>query len=169
MTLSILLSTIAMVMVSVSIHGGIAFGQAVPLIPINSGNSTLDKGLPVFYDCIDEKIDNSKGAEEDDYFEKEPTKNEVTTCYEETFLTGSDTSSSDETDTSSSDETDTSSSDETDTSSSDETDTSSSDETDTSSSDETDTSSSDDSQMRASDYTSDLNGNIAKFNELFGY
>ena len=129
MTLPVLFSTIAMVVVSVSINGGMAFGQAVPLIPIQSGNSTLDKGLPVFYDCIDEKIDNSKGAEEDDYFEKEPTKNEVTSCYEETFLK----------------------------------------ETDTSSSDETDTSSSDDAQMRSSDYTSDLNGNIAKFNELFGY
>ena len=86
MTLPILLSTIAMVMVSVSIHGGMAYGQAVPLIPIQSGNSTLDKGLPVFYDCIDEKIDNSKGAEEDDYFEKEPTKNEVKTCYSEVLL-----------------------------------------------------------------------------------
>jgi hypothetical protein len=111
MTLPILLSTIAMVVVSVSFHGGMAFGQAVPLIPIQSGNSTLDKGLPIFYDCIDEKIDNSKGAEEDDYFEKEPTKNEVTSCYEETFLSGTNTSSSDDSDTSSSDDSDTSSSD----------------------------------------------------------
>ncbi|HKR74643.1 MAG TPA: hypothetical protein VJR94_11105 [Candidatus Nitrosocosmicus sp.] len=63
-----------------------AYSQAVDLIEINSGNQSLDSGLPAFYDCIDEKIDESKGAEEDDYFEKEPTKNEVKTCYSEVFL-----------------------------------------------------------------------------------
>jgi len=31
----------------------ISYGEAVPLIPINTGNVTLDKGLPVFYECID--------------------------------------------------------------------------------------------------------------------
>jgi hypothetical protein len=63
-----------------------AYSQAVDLIEINSGNQSLDSGLPAFYDCIDEKIDESKGAEEDDYFEKEPTKNEVKTCYSEVLL-----------------------------------------------------------------------------------
>ncbi len=72
----------------------ISYGQAVPLIPIHTGNVTLDKGLPVFYDCIDKKIDNSKGVEEDNYFEKEPTKNEVTTCYNEVFFDNSDVQSS---------------------------------------------------------------------------
>src|ERR1044072_8057665 len=64
----------------------ISYGEAVPLIPINTGNATLDKGLPVFYDCIDKKIDNSKGDEADSYFDSEPTKNEVTTCYYEVFF-----------------------------------------------------------------------------------
>jgi hypothetical protein len=63
-----------------------AYAQAVDLIEINSGNLTLDNNLPAFYDCIDEKIDESKGVEEDDYFEKEPTKNEVKICYGEVFL-----------------------------------------------------------------------------------
>ena len=67
----------------------ISYGEAVPLIPINTGNVTLDKGLPVFYDCIDKKIDNSKGDEADNYFEKEPTKNEVITCYNEVFFDNS--------------------------------------------------------------------------------
>jgi len=68
----------------------ISYGEAVPLIPIHTGNVTLDKGLPVFYDCIDKKIDDSKGVEEDNYFEKEPTKNEVTSCYNEVFFGNSD-------------------------------------------------------------------------------
>ena len=63
-----------------------AYSQAVDLIEINSGNQTLDSGLPQFYDCIDEKIDSSKGAEQDSYFEKEPTKHEVTSCYNEILL-----------------------------------------------------------------------------------
>ncbi len=76
------------------IQVNISYGEAVPLIPIQTGNVTLDKGLPVFYDCIDEKIDNSKGVEADNYFEKEPTKNEVTTCYNEVFFDNSDVQSS---------------------------------------------------------------------------
>jgi hypothetical protein len=63
-----------------------AYSQAVDLIEINSGNQTLDSELPQFYDCIDEKIDSSKGAEQDSYFEKEPTKHEVTSCYNEILL-----------------------------------------------------------------------------------
>ncbi|MDQ3084320.1 MAG: hypothetical protein M3Q77_05835 [Thermoproteota archaeon] len=62
------------------------YSQAVDLIEINSGNQTLDSGLPQFYDCIDEKVDSSKGVEEDTYFEKEPTKNEVKSCYNEVLL-----------------------------------------------------------------------------------
>ena len=63
-----------------------AYSQAVDLIEINSGNQTLDSGLPQFYDCIDDKIDSSKGVEEDSYFEKEPTKHEVKSCYNEILL-----------------------------------------------------------------------------------
>ncbi len=75
------------------VQGNVSFGQAVDLIPIQTGNATLDKGLPGFYDCIDKKIDESKGAEVDMYFEKEPTKNEVTTCYNEVFFDNSDVQS----------------------------------------------------------------------------
>ena len=76
------------------VQRNISFGQAVDLIPIQTGNATLDKGLPGFYDCIDEKIDESKGVEVDPYFEKEPTKHEVTTCYNEVFNFSSDAQSS---------------------------------------------------------------------------
>ena len=64
----------------------IVYSQAVDLIEINSGNQTLDNGLPSFYDCINEKVDSSKGVEEDSYFEKEPTKHEVKSCYNEVLL-----------------------------------------------------------------------------------
>lgn len=68
------------------LHTDKVYSQAVDLIEINSGNETLDNGLPLFYDCIDEKIDQSKGVEEDSYFEKEPTKHEVKSCYNEVLL-----------------------------------------------------------------------------------
>jgi len=70
------------------LHTDKAYSQAVDLIEINSGNQTLDRGLPQFYDCIDEKIEESKGVEEDSYFEKEPTKHEVKSCYNESLLGG---------------------------------------------------------------------------------
>jgi hypothetical protein len=66
-------------------HLNSTYSQAVDLIGINTGNESLDQELLVFYDCIDEKIDESKGVEEDDYFEEEPTKNEVKICYNEVF------------------------------------------------------------------------------------
>jgi hypothetical protein len=69
-----------------------SYSQAVDLIEINSGNKTLDEGLPLFYDCIDKKIDASKDEQEDSYFEKEPTKNEVKTCYKEVFVNPQPTS-----------------------------------------------------------------------------
>jgi hypothetical protein len=68
------------------LHTDKAYSQAVDLIEINSGNQTLDSGLPLFYECIDEKVDSSKGVEEDSYFEKEPTKHEVKSCYNEVLL-----------------------------------------------------------------------------------
>ena len=86
--------TVILMIATSYIQVNISYGQAVPLIPIQTGNVTLDKGLPVFYDCIDEKIDSSKGVEADNYFEKEPTKNEVTTCYNEVFFDNSDVQSS---------------------------------------------------------------------------
>ena len=63
------------------------------MIPIRTGNATLDQGLPGFYDCIDKKIDESKGVEVDPYFEKEPTNHEVTTCYNKVFAYNSDAQS----------------------------------------------------------------------------
>ncbi len=90
----VLVLTVIVMIASSFIQINISYGQAVPLIPIHTGNVTLDKGLPPFYDCIDEKIDNSKGVEEDNYFEKEPTKNEVLTCYNEVFFGNSDVQSS---------------------------------------------------------------------------
>jgi hypothetical protein len=63
----------------------VAYSKAVDLIELNSGNSTLDKNLPLFYDCIDEAVDSSKNTEEDPYFKDEPTKNEVVSCYYQTF------------------------------------------------------------------------------------
>ena len=68
------------------LHTDKVYSQAVDLIEINSGNQTLDSGLPLFYDCIDEKVDSSKGVEEDSYFEDEPTKHEVKSCYNEVLL-----------------------------------------------------------------------------------
>jgi hypothetical protein len=68
------------------LHTDKAYSQAVDLIEINSGNQTLDSGLPLFYECIDEKVDSSKGVEEDSYFEEEPTKHEVKSCYNEVLF-----------------------------------------------------------------------------------
>ena len=52
------------------VQGDVSFSQALDLIPIRTGNASLDQGLPGFYDCIDKKIDESKGVEIDPYFEK---------------------------------------------------------------------------------------------------
>ncbi|WP_458743102.1 hypothetical protein [Candidatus Nitrosocosmicus sp. T] len=92
---SMLFTTVTMMVGTSFVQGNILYGQAVDLIPIQTGNATLDNGLPEFYDCIDEKIDLSKGVEEDPYFEKEPTKHEVTTCYNEVFLDNSEVQSND--------------------------------------------------------------------------
>jgi hypothetical protein len=64
---------------------GIVFGEAVPLIPINTGNSNLNNGLPLFYDCIEEAVDHSLSSTEPNYFKKEPTRAEVRGCYADTI------------------------------------------------------------------------------------
>ena len=56
------------------------------MIPIQSGNATLDQGLPVFYDCLDNVVDESFSEQEDNYFKHEPRKSEVVECYYETFV-----------------------------------------------------------------------------------
>lgn len=63
-----------------------AWAQAVPLIPIQTGNATLDQGLPVFYDCIEEAVDKSFSEQEPNYFHEEPTKTEVNGCYYDVFV-----------------------------------------------------------------------------------
>ena len=64
----------------------VAVAQAVPLIPINSGNATLDQGLPVFYQCLEEVVDESFSEQEDSYFQHEPRKSEVIDCYYQVFV-----------------------------------------------------------------------------------
>jgi hypothetical protein len=118
--LPILFATLAMAVAANIAQPNISFGQAVDLIPIQTGNATLDKGLPEFYDCIDEKIDASKGVEEDPYFEKEPTKHEVSTCYNEVFLLNVDAQSNDDVDAQSNDDVDAQSNDDVDAQSNDE-------------------------------------------------
>ena len=63
-----------------------AWAQAVPLIPIQTGNATLDQGLPVFYDCIEEAVEESFSDQEPNYFHEEPTKSEVNDCYYDVFV-----------------------------------------------------------------------------------
>jgi hypothetical protein len=62
------------------------FAQEVPLIPIQSGNATLDQGLPIFYDCLDDIVDERFSEQEDNYFKHEPRKSEVVECYTEVFV-----------------------------------------------------------------------------------
>lgn len=62
------------------------FAQEVPLIPIQSGNATLDQRLPVFYDCLDYVVDESFNVQEDNYFKHEPRKSEVVECYNKVLV-----------------------------------------------------------------------------------
>ncbi len=65
----------------------LAFSQAVDLIPLKTGNETLDSSLPFFYGCIEEAVDASENASHQaPYFEDEPTKNEVRECYRVVFV-----------------------------------------------------------------------------------
>lgn len=67
-----------------------AWAQAVPLITVQTGNATLDQGLPIFYDCIDEAVDESYSEQEPNYFHEEPTKPEVNSCYNDVFVVNGD-------------------------------------------------------------------------------
>lgn len=60
-------------------------GQAVPLIPLTSSNITLNTGIPKFYKCIGNEIQNSKDVNDYPHFRSEPTKAEVFKCYGEIF------------------------------------------------------------------------------------
>jgi hypothetical protein len=78
--MNILAIIIALALITAEISF-VNFTFAVELIPLNSTNSTLNEGLPIFYDCIDEAVAQSVNVQEDDYFKEEPTKNEVVKCY----------------------------------------------------------------------------------------
>ena len=67
-----------------------SWAQAVPLIPVQTGNGTLDQGIPVFYDCIEEIVDESYSEQEPSYFHDEPTKAEVNDCYNDVFVVNGD-------------------------------------------------------------------------------
>lgn len=68
---------------------GVVFGEAVPLIPINTGSSNLNNELPLFYDCIEDAVDNSLSSTEPNYFKEEPTRAEVRGCFADTIgITG---------------------------------------------------------------------------------
>ncbi len=60
----------------------------MPLLKIRSDNKTLDRGLPQFYDCIDNAVDHSVKKQKDPYFKAEPTLNEIIKCYYGTFVNG---------------------------------------------------------------------------------
>ena len=62
------------------------YGKAVPLLKIDTGNKTLDKGLPKFYKCISKSVKNSYDKHEPSYFKTEPMKDEVVQCYHEVFI-----------------------------------------------------------------------------------
>jgi hypothetical protein len=40
----------------------------------------------VFYDCLEEVVDESFSEQEDNYFQEEPRKSEVDKCYYEVFV-----------------------------------------------------------------------------------
>jgi hypothetical protein len=57
---------------------------AVPLIPIQTGNKSLDKTIQSFYSCI-KKTGHTGGSK------PEPSKAEVINCYTKTFNTATTT------------------------------------------------------------------------------
>jgi hypothetical protein len=67
-----------------------AWAQAVPLITVQTGNVTLDQGLPIFYNCIEDAVDESYSEQEPNYFHDEPTKTEVNSCYNDVFVVNGD-------------------------------------------------------------------------------
>jgi hypothetical protein len=64
-----------------------AFSQAVPLIPINTGDPVLDKNLHSFYSCVGKAIKSNQNVDGiSSYFKHEPTRNEVIDCYNSKIL-----------------------------------------------------------------------------------
>jgi hypothetical protein len=82
--IAVSLFTIILIMFSIPLKVAfinVATAQAVPLIPLTSGNATLDIGIPKFYKCIENEVKGSKAVNDDPYFRSEPTKDEVFKCY----------------------------------------------------------------------------------------
>lgn len=75
-----------------------AHAKAVPLLDIDTGNKTLDDGLPKFYKCISKSVKNSYDKDEPSYFQKEPMKFEVVQCYHEVFSENEDEEDEDKND-----------------------------------------------------------------------
>jgi hypothetical protein len=75
---------------TLTLHFGftnLVFSQAVDLIPLKTGNETLDSSIPFFYGCIEKAVDLSENApQQAPYFEDEPTKNEMRGCYQVVFI-----------------------------------------------------------------------------------
>jgi hypothetical protein len=82
--MNILSSAIALAVIAQI--GFVNLAMAAELIPLNGTNSTLNQGLPIFYDCIDKAVEQSVNVQEDEYFKEEPTKNEVVTCYNKVLI-----------------------------------------------------------------------------------
>ena len=79
------LSTIAVAFFILSNSSAHAMERAI-VNTSNSGNATLDTGIPKFNECLEDEIEASKNVNDDPYFEKEPTKDEVFKCYKAIFM-----------------------------------------------------------------------------------
>jgi hypothetical protein len=62
-----------------------SFAEKVSLLPLNSTDSQLNKDMAQFYSCIEDTVENSESADEPHYFNDEPTKTEVASCYSDTL------------------------------------------------------------------------------------
>ncbi len=72
---------------------GVTEADSVKLLRIHSDNSTLNHGLPKFYNCIEQAVKHSVNKQKDSYFKTEPTKNEVIKCYYKVLINGTMTKS----------------------------------------------------------------------------
>jgi hypothetical protein len=68
------------------VFDNLASAVAAPLIPINSGNASLNNDLPKFFSCIKKAVKESVNPQEDPYFKTEPTKQEVIKCYNDVIV-----------------------------------------------------------------------------------
>lgn len=62
-----------------------ANAEAVPLVPIDTGDQKMDKKVSAFYDCIKKAVKTNKDSDLPSYFHTEPTKYQAIVCYHNTF------------------------------------------------------------------------------------